>query len=47
MLPFEVLIGDRPPVLPDYWDADVSCSVQFPAARKIVMIRASELPIGG
>jgi hypothetical protein len=47
MLPFEVLIGDRPPVLPDYWDADVSCSVQSPAARKIVVIRASELPIGG
>jgi hypothetical protein len=47
MLPFEVLIGDRPPLLPDYWDADVSCSVQFPAARKIVVVRASELAIGG
>jgi hypothetical protein len=47
MLPFEVLIADRPPLLPDYWDAEVSCSVQLPAARKIVVIRASELAIGG
>jgi hypothetical protein len=47
MLPFEVLIGDRPPLLPDYWDADLSCSVQLPASRKIVVIRASELAIGG
>jgi hypothetical protein len=47
MLPFEVLIGDRPPVLPDYWNADVSCSVQLPASRKIALIRASEVAIGG
>jgi hypothetical protein len=46
MLSFEVLIGDRPPVLPDYWNGGVSCSVQLPAARKIVVIRASELAIG-
>jgi hypothetical protein len=46
MLPFEVLLGDRPPLLPDYWDVEVSCSVQLPAARKIVVVRASELAIG-
>jgi hypothetical protein len=45
MLPFEVLLGDRPPLLPDYWDAEVACSVQLPAARKIVVIRASDLGI--
>jgi hypothetical protein len=47
MLPPEALIGDRPPVLPDYWDAGVSCAVRLPVARKIVVIRASELSVGG
>jgi hypothetical protein len=45
MLEFEVFMGDRPPVLPDYWDERVSCPVPAAATRKVIIVRASELPV--
>jgi hypothetical protein len=47
MLDFPMFMGDRPPVLPDYWDSSVSCSVQVPVSRNVVVIRASELSVAG
>jgi hypothetical protein len=45
MLEFEVFMGDRPPVLPDYWDERVSCPVPAAAPRKVILVRASELSV--
>jgi hypothetical protein len=45
MLDFEVFMGDRPPVLPDYWDERVSCPVPAAAPRKVIIVRASELSV--
>jgi hypothetical protein len=45
MLEFEVFMGDRPPVLPDYWDERVSCAVPAAAPRKVIIVRASELSV--
>jgi hypothetical protein len=45
MLEFEVFMGDRPPVLPDYWDERVSCPVPAAAPRKVIIVRASELSV--
>lgn len=47
MLPFETFMGDKPPVLPDYWDDSVSHAVQLPAARKVIVVQASEISIAG
>jgi hypothetical protein len=47
MLEFETFMGERPPLLPDYWDSGVSCSVWLPTASKVVVIRATELPFTG
>jgi hypothetical protein len=45
MLDFEAFMGDRPPVLPDYWDERVSCPVPAAAPRKVIIVRASELSV--
>jgi hypothetical protein len=45
MLPFEAFTGDRPPVLPDYWDDRVSVAAQLPSSRKVIIVRASELTV--
>jgi hypothetical protein len=45
MLDFEVFMGDRPPVLADYWDDRVSCPVPAAAPRKVIIVRASELSV--
>lgn len=45
MLEFEAFMGDRPPVLPDYWDERVSCAVPAAAPRKVIIVRASELSV--
>jgi hypothetical protein len=47
MLPFEVFMGDRPPVLPDYWDDGVSCSVRLPATRRAIIVPATEISVTG
>jgi hypothetical protein len=44
-LDLEVLLGARPPVLPDYWDDKVSIPVVVPPARRLVVVRASELSV--
>jgi hypothetical protein len=44
-LPFETVMGDRPPVLPDYWDDNLARSYRCAATRRIVVIRASELAV--
>jgi hypothetical protein len=45
MLEFEAFTGDRPPVLPDYFDDRVSCPVPAAAPRKVILVRASELSV--
>jgi hypothetical protein len=47
MLPFEVFMGDRPPLLPDFLDGSVSASVHLTAARRVVVVQASEVSISG
>jgi len=46
-LPYEVLYGERPPRLVDFWDDEVSQTVQRPAARKVIRIRADEFVVQG
>jgi hypothetical protein len=43
MLSPEVLLGDRPPTVPDYLDDAVSVAVSRPAARKAIVIQALEV----
>jgi hypothetical protein len=45
MLEFELFMGDRPPVLPDYWDDRVSSPTPAAAPRKVIIVRASELSV--
>jgi hypothetical protein len=47
MLPFESFMGERPPALPDFLDSGVSCAVALTAARRVVVVQASEVSISG
>jgi hypothetical protein len=47
VLPFEVVAGDRPAVLPDYWDNAVSCGVWLPATRRAIVVQATEISVVG
>jgi hypothetical protein len=47
MLPYETIMGDRPPLLPDFLDDDVACTVWLTAARRVVVVQASEVSISG
>ncbi len=47
MLSYEVLFGDRPPLLGDFWDDSVAADVEQPAARKAVRLRGEEFNIQG
>jgi|HubBroStandDraft_5_1064220.scaffolds.fasta_scaffold109483_1 hypothetical protein len=47
MLPYEVFTGERPPLLPDFLDDGVSCTVRLTAARRVVIVQASEISISG
>ena len=47
MLPQDGYLGDRPPVLADYLDDQVSAAVQLPSARKMVLVQAMELTLAG
>jgi hypothetical protein len=46
-LEFEAILGNRPPLLTDYWDEGVACSLQLPAPRRVISVQASELSIYG
>lgn len=43
MLPHDAFLGDRPPYLPDFLDAEVSADAPIPASDKLVMVQALEL----
>ena len=43
LLPQDVFLGDRPPLLADYLNDDVSAAIQMPATQKIVIVQALEL----
>ncbi len=43
MLPADVFLGERPPVLSDYLDDTVAADVELPQFRKLVVIQALEL----
>jgi hypothetical protein len=44
-LPYELLFGDRPPRLTDFWDDDVADAVQRPATRKVIRVRGDEFDV--
>jgi len=44
-LPYEILLGDRPPMLSDFWDELVSKEVTQLAVRKVVRVRAEEFVV--
>lgn len=46
-LPYEILFGERPPRLADFWDDDVAHTIFRPAVRKIVRVRGDEFVVQG
>jgi len=46
-LPYEILFGERPPRLADFWDDDVAHTILRPAVRKIVRVRGDEFVVQG
>jgi hypothetical protein len=38
-----VVLGRRPPLLPDFLDDDVSAEVRFPATTRLLIVRAVEV----
>lgn len=42
---YEVLFGDRPPFLADFWNDTVSAEVSQPAVRKVVRVRGEEFVV--
>jgi hypothetical protein len=47
MLDQPAYLGGRPPTLADYWNDEVTVSVQLPASHKMVLIQALELNVMG
>ncbi len=47
MFSYEVLYGDRPPLLGDFWDDSVSADIEQPTIRKAVRLRGEEFSIQG
>ena len=42
---YDVLFGERPPTLGDFWDESVTCEVMRPAIRKVLRIRGDEFVV--
>jgi hypothetical protein len=42
-LPQHSYLGDRPPMLRDFLDDEVACTVRLPAEQKLVLIQGTEL----
>jgi hypothetical protein len=42
---YDVLFGERPPTLSDFWDETVTCEVMRPAIRKVLRIRGDEFVV--
>ena len=42
---YEVLYGDTPPFLSDFWNNDVATDISQPAVRKVVRIRGEEFVV--
>jgi hypothetical protein len=47
MLAYEAFMGERPPLLTDFLDDGVSCTVRLTAARRVVIVQASEVSLSG
>lgn len=47
MLSYELLYGDRPPLLGDFWADSVASDVEQPTIRRAVRLRAEEFNIQG
>lgn len=45
MLTYEVLFGERPPLVADFWDDSVATDIEPPAVRKIIRITGEEFAI--
>lgn len=39
----EAFLGDRPPLLPDFWDDEVSAEVQIPAETRVLIVEALDI----
>lgn len=44
-LPYEVLFGERPPALTDYWDESVARVIRQLAVRKVIRVRGEEFAV--
>jgi hypothetical protein len=42
---YEVLYGDRPPMVSDFWDANAARDVEQVAVRKVIRVRADEFVV--
>ena len=47
MLPQDAYLGERPPVLADYLDDEVSAEVTVPVTQKMIMIAGLEVQTAG
>ena len=47
LLSYETAFSDKPPLLTDFWNEDVSYHVSQPAVRKVVRARAGEFVVQG
>jgi hypothetical protein len=45
MLPIDIVLGDRPPLMPDYLDDDVSAEVLLPDARRVYVVQGLDIPV--
>jgi hypothetical protein len=45
MLPIDIVLGNRAPLLPDYFDNDVAAEVELPMQRRVLVIQGLDLPI--
>jgi hypothetical protein len=43
----EAFLGDRPPMLPDYWDDEVSAEVETPATTRVLLVEALDVHAWG
>lgn len=44
-LSFEILFGDHPPRLADFWDDEIAHTVLRPATRKVIRVRGDEFDV--
>lgn len=46
-LTYEVLFGEHPPIVADFWNNDVSADIRIPVVRKVIRVRGDEFVVQG